>query len=388
MIARLIQPCSKLASVRLASRHAVLELLGMESFNEDDVYDALSWLEKEQGRIEKELYEKRYRKQGCGLFLYDVTSTYLEGDKNELANFGYNRDKKKGKKQIVIGLLTDEEGEPVSVQVYSGKTSDVDTFADQVKRTCERFGVKEVTFVGDKGMIKSKGIAKLSQHGFHYITAITKEQIRFLMNKGTIQLGLFDSEVCEVIEGGLRYILRRNPFRSDEIKHNREERIKALMKFVLKKNEYLRIHKRAKVSIGLRDVEKRAEKLKVNKWLEIKVEEREIKVKRDNKKLEEIGLLDGCYVLKTDLSKDLISAEIVHSRYKDLGLVEGAFRDMKTEHLEIRPVNVRKKNHTRAHVFIVMLAYLIRRELERCWQEVEITVKEVLMSYLNYVVFL
>jgi transposase len=376
VMARLIQPCSRLATVRMASGHAVLEVLRLEPFNEDDLYHSLSWLEKRQSQVEKSLFRNRANGNKGGLFLYDVTSSYLEGDKNELADFGYNRDKKRGKREIVIGLLTDAEGYPVSVQVYRGNTQDVSTFEDQVKKTCEELGVEEVTFVGDRGMIKTGGIKVLREHGFHYITAITKSQIEALVKRGVFQLELFHEDVCEVIDDGVRYVLRRNPFRAEELKRSREDRERALMELVRKKNEYLASHRRADVKCALRIVREKAWKLKVSEWLNIETDEREIVTKRDPDKFAEVSRYDGCYALKTDLPKDSATAELVHSRYKDLGLIEGAFRDMKTEHLEIRPVNVRKENHTRSHTLIVMLAYLIRKELERCWKEVEVTVQE------------
>ena len=130
------------------------------------------------------------------MFLYDVTSSYLEGEHNALGAYGYDRDGKKGKKQIVIGLLCDEEGEPVSTEVFRGNTQDTQTFGSQVRKASQRFGCQRVTFVGDRGMIKSGQIEELSKAGFHYITAITKPQIEALLSGGVLQMALFDDEVC------------------------------------------------------------------------------------------------------------------------------------------------------------------------------------------------
>ena len=142
-VLRPIKPVSKLGTVAMAQNQAVRELLGISTFDEDDLYGALDWLEKNQESIEDSLFRSRGG-QCQTLFLYDVTSSYLEGQQNELAQYGYNRDKKTGKKQIVIGLLKDEHGFPVSVQVYEGNTLDHKTVSDQIKKLKERFGVKRV----------------------------------------------------------------------------------------------------------------------------------------------------------------------------------------------------------------------------------------------------
>ena len=134
ILARIIEPGSRMANVRLAQRHSAIDILGMENFNEDDLYDAMDWIESNQRSIEKRLFSSRYKGKIPSLYLYDVTSSYLEGEKNEYAEFGYNRDKKRGKMQIVIGLLTDDDGWPVSIEVFRGNTSDVKTFTSQIKK--------------------------------------------------------------------------------------------------------------------------------------------------------------------------------------------------------------------------------------------------------------
>ncbi|MFH0939870.1 MAG: transposase [Planctomycetota bacterium] len=139
------------------------------------------------------------------------TSSYLEGQCNELGAFGYNRDGKKRKKQIVIGLLCNEKGKPLSVEVFEGNTTDTITFGSQVKKVAERFGGGEITLVGDRGMIRNKQVAELPE-GFHYITAITKPQIESLLKQGVIQMSLFDEDLAEVeTQQGIRYVLRCNP---------------------------------------------------------------------------------------------------------------------------------------------------------------------------------
>ena len=212
VIARLLDQGSRLSAVRLAQVHAACDVLGIRrGFDENDLYENLSWLCQHQEQIELRLFAARRAQRKPELFLYDVTSSYLEGEDNALGAYGYNRDGKKGKKQIVIGLLCDEEGTPVSTEVFRGNTQDAQTFGAQVRKASERFGCQRVTFVGDRGMIKSGQIEELSKAGFHYITAITKPRIETLLSGGVLQMALFDDSLCEVEQGSVRYVLRRNP---------------------------------------------------------------------------------------------------------------------------------------------------------------------------------
>ncbi len=191
VMARVIQPASRLASVRLAREHAACDLLGIEqAFCEDDLYANLAWLSERQGRLEKALFARR-ASGAAELFLYDVTSSYLEGEHNAFGAYGYNRDKKRGKQQIVVGLLTDAEGEPVSVEVFQGNTQDVTTLSAQVHKLAQAFGCQRVTLVGDRGMIKQKGIEALQAADFYFISAITKPQIETLLAAQVIEMAQF-----------------------------------------------------------------------------------------------------------------------------------------------------------------------------------------------------
>src|SRR5262247_1224872 len=164
VIARVIDPGSRLAAVRLALAHAACDVLGIDAFDEEALYENLDWLAGAQAAIEDRLFAQRTKTKPVSLFLYDVTSSYLEGTHNALAAFGYNRDGKKGKRQIVIGLLCDEDGHPVSIEVFPGNTHDPHTVAAQLEKVKARFGVTEITFVGDRGMIKGQQVADLAQH--------------------------------------------------------------------------------------------------------------------------------------------------------------------------------------------------------------------------------
>ncbi len=189
IMARVLDQGSRLSAVRLAQVDAACEVLGLRrGFDEHDLYANLSWLSQHQQPIEDRLFAARRGQRKPQLFLYDATSSYLEGEANAYGEHGYNRDGKKGKKQIVIGLPCDQQGEPVSTEVFRGNTRDSQTFAGQVKKASERFGCERVTFVGDRGMIKSGQAEELSQVGFHYITAITKPQIEALLATGVLQM--------------------------------------------------------------------------------------------------------------------------------------------------------------------------------------------------------
>jgi Transposase DDE domain len=377
VIARVIDQGSRLSAVRLAATHAACDVVGLERFDEEDLYGDLDWLSVHQAEIEDRLFQLQPKEPVSGLFLYDVTSSYLEGNHNELGAFGYNRDGKRGKRQVVIGLLCNGGGRPLSIEVFAGNTQDPKTFTPQVKKVVKRFGGREVTFVGDRGMIKAPQIEALGEQQFHYITAITKPQIEALLKSDVLQLGLFDETLAEITTAeGLRYILRRNPHRAEEIAASREDKYQTLSKAAVESNHYLSAHPRARVEVALRLLEKRRQKLRLAQWVKLFIEGREIRVAQDPQALREIAKLDGCYVLKTDLAREAASKDTVHERYKDLALVEWAFRESKTVHLEMRPLYVRRESRTRGHAFVVMLAYALIKELATRWQPLDLTVKE------------
>jgi transposase len=376
VMARVIDQGSRLSAVRLAQVHGACDILGMrEGFNEEDLYQNLAWLSERQKAIEERLFRARRGGKKAELFLYDVTSSYFEGQQNELARWGYSRDKKSGKKQVVVGLLCDEGGDPVSVEVFTGNTQDYDTFGSQVQKAREQFGCERVTWVGDRGMIKRAQIKELKEAQFHYITAITKPQIEKLLRTGIFQMELFEEEVCEVLHEGVRYLLRRNPKRVEEIVGNREEKKKAIERLCQKKNVYLSEHPRAQVTPALNEVKGKIERLKIDRWLRVEADGSRLTLTVDEEALAEEARLDGCYVIKSDLPQE-IDKQTVHDRYKDLAEVEQAFRTCKTGLLEMRPWYVQLEKSTRAHALVVMLAYLITHYLQQVWADFDLTVEE------------
>ncbi|HXZ15436.1 MAG TPA: IS1634 family transposase [Roseiarcus sp.] len=377
VIARVLDQGSRLSAVRLAGGHAVGAALGTVGFDEDDLYANLDWLADNQADIESRLFARREAASAPDVFLYDVTSTYLEGEHNAFAAFGYNRDRKSGKRQIVIGLMADADGRPLSIEVFKGNTSDVRTFSSQLTKAAARFGAERVTFVGDRGMIKAPQRAELGAAGFHYITAITKAQIDGLIAAGVLQMDLFEETLAEV-EGlnGERYVLRRNPARADELAASRADKLRALQTAAEVANAYLAEHPRAAAKTQIARLKAKSKTLHLDKFVALAEQERRIVVTVDEAALAEAARLDGCYALRTDLPKTVVAKEVVHDRYKDLARVEWAFRDSKTVQLEMRPVYLRDENRTRGHALVVMLAYLLTQALRRRWRDIDLTVQE------------
>lgn len=227
-------------------------------------------------------------------------------------------------------------------------------------------------------MIKGPQIDELSQQGFHYITAITKPQIESLLKTGVLQMELFDQPMAEVCEPGVRYVLRRNPRRAEEMQANRQSKLDSLVRRVDQANHYLTEHPRAKVATALKSLQTQITKLKLSSWVSVSQADgrREVELQMDEQERGEASKLDGCYVLKTDLTTAQADKETVHSRYKDLALVEQAFRISKTVELELRPIHVRCEASTRGHALVVMLAYILVRELARRWIDLDLAVEE------------
>ena len=329
--------------MRLANAHTACDILELEDFNEDDLYDNLDWLAEHQQEIEDRLFRLRYSTQKPDLYLYDVTSSYLEGVCNALGAFGYCRDGKTGKMQVVYGLLCDFQGIPISIEAFPGNTTDTKTFGAQVDKVTQRFGGGAVTFVGDRGMIKGPQIRQLQaekDHEFHYITAITKPQVEALLKRGVIQMSLFDETVAEILEGSVRYVMRRNPERAEEIATGRKSKLASLQKLVEAKNAYLASHPRATVAAAQREIEAKQKKLRLPD-VTLTLTERTFSLAPQTEAWTEAAKLDGCYCLKTDLLPGQATKETIHDRYKDLALVEWAFRTSKTGLLEARPFYVR-----------------------------------------------
>lgn len=365
ILARIAAQGSRLSSIRWSEGQAVREVLNLEPFDEDDLYETLDWVDKQQEKIEQKLFVRYCAKNGQppSLVLYDVTSSYFEGELNDLAEYGYNRDGKNGKKQIVIGLLTGPDGTPLAVRVFRGNTSDPQTVPEQVRILTKVFAIKDVIFVGDRGMVKKSGQEALSDVDFRYITALTDPQIRSCLKRDVFQMNLFDEHVQEVEMEGKRIVLRRNPETFRREGHRRDDKLTRLSARIALANERLIKHPMAKVETAQKELVNWVARHKMQDFISITINERSVKHVIDEKSKIDDALLDGCYALISDAPASSLSAAQIHDRYLDLTQIERNFRTMKTGLLEVRPIYLRKEQRTRAHVFITMLALHAQRHM-------------------------
>jgi transposase len=365
IIATICEPSSKSAIVPWAKNHAVKEILGIDQSSLRNVYKACYWLSKNQERIENKLFKLRGCKSGH-FYLYDTTSSYFEGKKNKLAAFGYNRDKKKGKRQVVYGMVTDEDGFPITIEAFQGNTVDTDAFSAQTVNIAQRFKISKVAFVADRGAMKSDQIADLKAvkgATLYHVTTLTKSQILKLIKDKVLQLGLFDRDVHELEHDGKRLVTRRNPIRAQEAAADRQSRIDAVVSKIQVKADKLKTSNRANPSTAYNFAIILRNKLKVDGFVKINLHDRELTVTVDEHAVKEAESLDGCYVVQTDLPTSEATAQQVHDRYKDLKFVEWAWQKMKTGDLEVRPIYLQKEEITRGHIFLKMLGYYLLRHL-------------------------
>jgi len=360
--ARLAHQGSRLSAARASEDHAVREVLQVGAFDEDDLYAVLEYLAAHQRQIETALAPQA--SQGA-VFLYDVTSVYFEGQDNELAAFGYNRDGKRGKQQMVAGLLTDGAGEPLSIQLYAGNTSDPPTFLDAVEQLKVRFGTEEIAVVGDRGMIKALGQAALGEANFRYVTALTDPQVRTLLQAGVLQLGLFEDQPAEVTVGNQRYVLRCNPHTQARERARRTDQWARVRGWIEARNQAVEKKPRCDPASSLRGAQARVQKYRLGGWVSVRLEGRQVRWTEDTPAREKEAQLDGCYVIESDLPASAATTQAVHDRYLDLTRVERDFRTLKTGLLEIRPVFLRKADRTRGHALVSLLALKLARALER-----------------------
>ena len=374
--ARVAHQGSRLSAVRWSEDHAVKEILQVGGFDEDDLYLALEELASRQAAIEAALAPKAPAGQGRAIYLYDVTSVYFEGQHNELADFGYNRDGKSGKKQLVAGLLTDGEGEPVSIQLYRGNTGDPPTFLDAVQKLKVRFGVQEVALVGDRGMIKRLGKAALGEVKFSYVTALTDPQIRALLARKQLQLELFDEKPAEVEVAAKRYVLRCNPQTQARERARRADQWARVQAKIRARNQAVEQKPRSDPQSSLRQAQALLSRYRLQGWVKVELAGRKVVWSEDAAARQKQAELDGCYVIESDLPKEVASTQQVHDRYLDLTKVERDFRTLKTGLLEIRPIFLRKEGRTRGHALVSLLALKLARELDRRLAPLGLTVED------------
>jgi len=373
LVARITDAQSKLATTRAWKTTTLPEDLGIADATEDDLYDAMDWLFERQDAIEKKLATRHLRQQG--LVLYDLSSSYFEGHQCPLAKLGYNRDGKKGKLQVNYGLLTDERGCPIAVQVYEGNASDSTTLLDQVERVRSDFGIDGFVIVGDRGMITEKQISSLRKTGgMTWVTALKSGRIRSLVHSGVLQLGLFDERnLFSVRDPKLadeRLIACKNHDLARLRAHKRQSLLDATRKEL---DAVQRIVARGKLvgkaAIGLR-IGKVINKHKVAKHFLLDIHDSTFEYRLREDRIAEEAALDGVYVIRTSLSQESTSDEQAVRHYKKLANVERAFRSIKTIDLKVRPIHHHLENRVRAHIFLCTLAFYVEWHMREAWRPV------------------
>jgi transposase len=376
IVARLLEPSSKLATARglqpETTTSSLAAVLGLDdAVDETQLYSALDWLLVRQQSIENAL-AKRHLSDGS-LILYDVSSTYFEGRHCPLACFGHSRDERSGNPQIVFGLLTDSEGCPVAVEVFQGNTADPKTVAPQVNQLLQRFQLKQLILVGDRGMLTSARIREdLQPHeGLQWISALKSIQIQQLVQGGVLQLSLFDqhdlAEIQHPSYQGERLIACRNPLLAEERRRKRNELLAATEKQLNKIVEATKRKKqplRGRKEIGLA-VGKILGRYKMGKHFSLFIEDDGFRCQRKQDNIEREAALDGIYVIRTSVPVDVLSSEKVVGNYKRLSDVERAFRSLKSVDLKIRPIYHHLADRVRAHVFLCMLTYYVEWNMRR-----------------------
>jgi transposase len=372
LVARLIAPASKLATARmldpLTASSSLGEVLGLGPVDEDELYVALDWLGERQEAIEKALARKHLH-DGT-LVLYDVSSSYVEGRCCELARLGYNRDGKKGKLQIVYGLLCAADGCPVAIEVFEGDTGDPRTLAAQIDKVKKRFALERVALVGDRGMITQARLdAEIAPAGLDWITALRAPAIRTLVEAGALQMSLFDQRDMAAITSpdypGERLIVCRNPDLARERTRKREDLLAATeadLAVIAAAVRRARNPLRGEAEIALK-VGAVVNRHKVAKHFELSIGEASFSFHRKTEAIAAEAALDGIYVVRTNLPKKLLDDAATVGAYKSLARVERAFRSLKTVDIHLRPIFHWTTPRVRAHVLLCMLAYHVEHHM-------------------------
>jgi Transposase DDE domain len=369
---RVLCPESKLGTARALGRSTLASELGVEGADQDDLYGAMDWLLDRQQRIEDRL-ARRHVNDG-GLVLYDVSSSYFEGHTCALAQLGYSRDGKRGTLQIVYGLLCDRHGRPVAVEVFEGAVHDDKTLPSQIEKLTERFGLKEIVVVADRGMITKANIETLrATDGVDWITALKAPQVKRLVKDGDLQLSLFDqqnlAEIASDDYPGERLIVCRNPLVGADRTRRREDLLQATereLQAIAERVKAGTLSGAAQIALQVGPALKR---YRVKKHFEIQITDDAFTYSRKPEQISSEAALDGFYVLRTSVSaQTLQTADVVRS-YKQLKEAERDFKTIKGPELQIRPIGHRLEDRVRAHVFLCMLACYLTWNLKQAWAE-------------------
>ena len=370
ILQRLLHPASKLASTRLWHATTLGEELSLEDSDEDDLYEGMDWLLQRQDRIERKL-AKRHLAEGDHV-LYDVSSSYYEGHTCPLMQFGHNRDGRRDRPMVVYGVLADAMGCPLAVQAYAGNTGDPTTVGDQVEKVRDRFGLKRVVLVGDRGLLTETQINHLKrQPGVGWISALRHRQIRRLVESEAVQLSLFDerhlAEVRSPDYPGERLIVCHNPLLADHRRQKREALLEATEEALARIAR--QVARRTRTPLSATEIAEKVGRIKnrfqVAKHFQTEIADGSFHYERRQQAITREAQLDGFYMLRTSEGADRLGAAEVVRRYKDLTRVERAFRSLKTVDLEIRPIRHRVEKRVRAHLFLCLLAYYVHWHLRQ-----------------------
>lgn len=369
IVQRLIGPGSKLSATRRFAQTTLGEELELDAVTEAELLAAMDWLLERQDRIERALARRHLA--GEGFVLYDLSSSYVEGRCCPLASLGYSRDGKRGTLQINYGLICSPEGRPVGVRVHAGKTQDQQTVPDTVQTITGRFGIENVVFVGDRGMITRAHAQTLKDSGVDFISALKAAQIRALIDAGDLQLSLFDetnlAEIASEQFPGERLVVCRNPAVAAERARKRHELLAAteteldkVTAMVYGPRGSLRTADAGKIGERVGRVINR---YKVAKHFELDIADGHLAYQRKTDQITAEAALDGLYVLRTTCPPERLGAPATVRAYKQLKMAERAFGTMK-DTIEIRPIHHHLEPRVRAHVFLCMLAYYLAFELQ------------------------
>lgn len=369
---RIVAPeASKLGMIPALHNTTLTDDLGIADADEDELYEAMDWLLERQDRIEKQL-AKRHLKEG-GLVLFDLTSSYFEGETCPLARRGYSRDRKPGTLQVNYGLLTDERGCPVSVSAFEGNVADPKTLLPQIEKTRKSFGIDKLVMVGDRGMISNVQIDAMRAPAIDWITALKSGAIARLLDDNTLQPDLFDERNLMSLTHpdypGERLIACRNPGLAKRRTKKREDLLAATatkLEAVKAMVDAGRLRGAAKIGVRIGKVVARH---KVEKHFDLTITDTSFAFAVAEARVAEEAALDGIYIIRTSVPGDAMTSEQAVLSYKRLADVERAFRTMKGMDQHVRPIRHRLENRVRAHLFLCMLAYYVQWHMIEAWAE-------------------
>jgi Transposase DDE domain len=372
IVQRLIGPGSKLSATRRFAQTTLGDELSLGEVTEAELLAAMDWLGERQDRIERTLARRHLPGDGerTAFVLYDLSSSYMEGRCCPLATLGYSRDGVKGKLQVNYGLICSPEGRPVGVRVHEGNVTDQQTVPDTVRMIQQDFGIEQVVFVGDRGMITHAHAQTLKEQGVDFISALKSVQIRSLVNSGDLQLSLFDevnlAEISSPLFPGERLVVCRNPAVAAERARKRAELLAATEAELEKVKASVdgprgRLRGAHAGQIGER-AGKISNKYKVAKHFTLLIADGAFAYERKTEQINSEASLDGLYAIRTTLPAVTLGASAAVRAYKQLKMAERAFKTMK-DTIEIRPIHHHLETRVRAHVFLCMLAYYVAFEL-------------------------